>query len=326
MTCKNPGGNYIESITRNGKTLGEFSNGNLSGWMYTLNGKHPLLGVSEQFLNNGDKIVFHYTDDYTKEEGSDKWNGGGGSSAVSSADDVIKLIDKIGTVTKDSGNAIKEARAAYDKLTDKEKAKVTNYAKLTAAEKAYADLNKADENGFTDVKDHWAKDAINFVVEKQLFNGTTATTFEPETAMNRAMLVTVLWRLDGKPAAEQAAAFADVEKGSYYADAVAWANANGIVKGYSETQFAPNDKVTREQLAAILYRYAQFKGYDVSKAADLSGYKDFSQISAYAVDNMKWAAGAGIINGRTADTLAPQGESTRAEVATMLMRFVQNVK
>ena len=144
--------------------------------------------------------------------------------------------------------------------------------------------------------------------------------------MNRAMLVTVLWRLDGKPAAEQAAAFADVEKGSYYADAVAWANANGIVKGYSETQFAPNDKVTREQLAAILYRYAQFKGYDVSKAADLSGYKDFSQISAYAVDNMKWAAGAGIVNGRTADTLAPQGESTRAEVATMLMRFVQNVK
>ena len=326
MTCKNPSGNYIESITRNGKTLGEFTNGNLSGWMYTLNGKHPLLGVSEQFLNNGDKIVFHYTDDYTKEEGSDKWNGGGGSSAVSSADDVIKLIDKIGTVTKDSGNAIKEARDAYDKLSDKDKAKVTNYDKLTAAEKAFADLNKGNENGFTDVKGHWAKDAINFVVEKQLFNGTTETTFEPETTMNRAMLVTVLWRLDGKPAAEQAAAFADVEKGAYYADAVAWANANGIVKGYSETQFAPNDKVTREQLSAILYRYAAFKGYDVSKMADLKGYTDAGQISDYAVDNMKWAAGAGIINGRTADTLAPQGDSTRAEVATMLMRFVQNIK
>ena len=199
---------------------------------------------------------------------------------------------------------------------------------MTAAEKAYADLNKADENGFTDVKDHWAKDAINFVVEKQLFNGTTATTFEPETAMNRAMLVTVLWRLDGKPAAEQAAAFADVEKGSYYADAVAWANANGIVKGYSETQFAPNDKVTREQLSAILYRYAQMKKYDVSvgESTNILSYKDAQQISEYAVSAMQWAVGAGIVNGRTADTLAPQGDSTRAEVATMLQRFVQNVK
>ena len=326
MTCSNPSGNYIESITRNGVEIGEFTNGDLSGWMYTLNGKHPLLGVSEQFLDNGDKIVFHYTDDYNKEEGSEHWSSGGSANTGNQAvDNVINLINAIGAVDENSGDKIIASRAAYDKLTDAQKKLVTNYAALTKAESDFAALN-GNVGGFTDVKGHWAEKAIDYVVKENLFQGTTATTFEPETTMNRGMLVTVLWRLEGKPAVTTAAKFADVKEGVYYADAVAWANANGIVKGYSGTQFGPNDNVTREQLSAILYRYAEFKGYDVSKRADLSAYADAGKISAYAVDNMKWANGAGIISGRTADTLAPQGNSTRAEVASMLQRFVQNVK
>lgn len=323
MTCSNPSGNYIESITRNGVTLGEFSNGNLSGWMYTLNDTHPLLGVSEQFLNNGDEIVFHYTDNYTIEEGSDKWNDVG--SSYDSANDVVQLINKIGTVSKDSGAAIKDARDAYDKLSDEQKLKVTNYDKLTAAEKAFADLNKTAGDTFIDVKGHWAEEAINFVVERGLFNGTSATTFEPDTAMNRAMLVTVIWRLEGEPEAEKNSSFTDIDNNDYYAKAVAWATANGIVNGYSNTEFAPNDMVSREQLAAILYRYAKFKGFDVSATAELNAFSDYNQISDYAVDSIQWACGANIINGRSADTLAPSGDSTRAEVATMLMRFIQNI-
>ena len=266
----NAGGNYISEI--NG--LAEFSNGSLSGWMYTVNGKYGDKGVAEQSLKNGDKIVFHYTDDYTKEHGSDKW-GSGGSSA--------------------------------DKNVEEE------------------NKQPVDENGFDDVKNHWAADAINFVVKQNLFTGTTAATFEPETAMNRAMLVTVLWRLDGKPAANTQAGFTDLASGAYYTEAVAWASEGAIVKGYTDTQFAPNDKVTREQMAAILCRYAEYKGYDVSGTADLSSFADSAKISPYAVDNLKWAKAVGLMNGRTATTLAPQGDSTRAEVATMIQRFVGNI-
>ena len=258
--------------------------------------------------------------------------GGGGSNVdpvVKPADEVIKLIDAIDDpVTKDSGDQIEKARDAYDKLSDKDKAAVTNYPKLVEAEKAYADLMKPDQPGgskFTDTEDHWAEDAIDYVVKKGLMNGVTDTTFEPETNMSRAMMVTVLWRLENEPKVETKANFADVAAGSYYEDAVAWANANGIVKGYDAKTFGPNDNITREQMAAIFYRYASFKGYDVSKTADLSGYSDADQISAYAVDNVKWANAVGLINGRTATTLVPQGNSTRAEVATMLQRFIENI-
>ena len=272
LSYENPQGSYITAI--NG--LGELDNGSKSGWKYMVNGKYPERTLAEQTLKNGDKIIFHYTDDWTQEE--DAANQGGGSGGTTA-----------------------------DKPADDNK------------------VQPADGNGFTDTKNHWAADAINFVVTENLFTGTTEKTFEPETAMNRAMLVTVLWRLDGKPAAADSN-FTDLVDGAYYEPAVAWAAANGIVKGYTDTRFAPNDKVTREQMAAILCRYAEYKGYDISGKADLSGFVDNSQISAYAVDNLKWANAVGLMNGRTETTLAPRGDSTRAEVATMIQRFINNVK
>ena len=317
---ENPDGTYVTEI----KGLAEMDNGSLSGWMYTLNGKHNDLSVSEQKVKEGDKIVFHWTDDYTKEEYQNNSGGNGGGAVTSDVDTVIDLIDAIGTVTADSGDAIAEARAAYDRLSAANQAKVTNYATLTDAEATYEKLLTEEIlSVFTDVQGHWATDAIAFVVRENLFNGTSATTFEPNSDMTRAMLVTVLWRLDGEPAPAAENHFTDVAADTYYTDAVAWAAENEIVTGYSDTTFLPARNISREELAVILYRYARYKDADTEAAADLSAYTDADRVSAYAADAMGWAAETGIINGRTETTLVPQGESTRAEVATMMQRFAE---
>ena len=211
-------------------------------------------------------------------------------------------------------------------FTDKECTKAYDFSqKVNGNLSLYAGWSAVTETSFTDVKGHWAEAAVNFVVSQNLFNGTSDTLFSPDGKMTRAMLVTVLWRLDGKPQPATASAFNDVAKDAYYAEAVAWANANGIVKGYSNMEFAPNDNITREQMAAVLYRYAEFKGYAVTERADLKGYSDYNKISAYALDSLSWANSVGLINGRTQSTLVPQGNATRAEVATILQRFVANV-
>ena len=156
-------------------------------------------------------------------------------------------------------------------------------------------------------------------------NGTAANTFSPKANTTRGMVVTVLYRLENQPSTS-AASFTDVASGAYYANAVAWANANGIVSGYGSGKFGPNDKVTREQLAAILYRYAQYKKYDVSGANSLDGYTDVQSVSSYAVPALQWANAAGVVTGKSGSKLDPKGNATRAEVAAMLMRFCENVK
>lgn len=172
---------------------------------------------------------------------------------------------------------------------------------------------------------HWAKDAVNYVCTNGLFQGISANSFGPDVAMSRGMLVTVLWRLDGQTASG-VAVFSDVDSDAYYFEAVAWANANGIVKGIDDTHFAPNSNITREQMAVILERYAELKGYKAdSTAADISAFADREQVSAYALDGVAWANAAGLMNGRTETTLVPKGETTRAEVATIVQRFAQNV-
>lgn len=155
-------------------------------------------------------------------------------------------------------------------------------------------------------------------------NGISATAFGSDMTTNRAMIVTILHRLEGEPTAE-ASGFADVAENMYYADAIDWAVANGIVNGVSETRFAPNDPITREQMEAILYRYAQFKGYDVSDSNNLGSYSDAGQISAYATTAMQWANAEGLVTGRTDTTLVPKGTATRAEVATIFMRFCEDI-
>ena len=187
--------------------------------------------------------------------------------------------------------------------------------------------NGSSSTPFVDIRTHWAKSAIESAVAKGLFAGTSPTTFHPDQAMNRAMLVTVLYRMEKEPTAEgDGKRFADVSAGAYYAKAVAWASDKGIVAGYSETQFGPEDTITREQLAVILNRYATYKGYNTSKTADLAAFQDADQISEWARVPVQWANAMKLLNGRTSTTLAPKGSATRAEVAKILVTFLDTVK
>ena len=180
---------------------------------------------------------------------------------------------------------------------------------------------------YTDVSaNDWFSAAVDYVTENGLMNGTSATTFAPNGNLTRAMLVTVLYRADGAPNVPQEQLdqlFDDVAENSWYQNAVAWAKANAIVNGVSETAFAPNQNITREQIAAIMYRYAQYKGYDVTAEADLSAYNDAANVSGYATKAMQYAVGAGYINGKTSTTLNPKDNATRAEIATILQRFIE---
>lgn len=187
--------------------------------------------------------------------------------------------------------------------------------------------NGSSSTSFLDIRTHWAKSAIESAVAKGLFAGTSPTTFHPDQTMNRAMLVTVLYRMEKEPTAEgDGKRFADVPAGAYYAKAVAWASAKGIVAGYSDTQFGPEDTITREQLAVILNRYTTYKGYNTSKSADLAAFQDADQISEWARVPVQWANAMKLLNGRTSTTLAPKGSATRAEVAKILVTFLDTVK
>ena len=184
-------------------------------------------------------------------------------------------------------------------------------------------------NPFNDVAEgDWFYEGVKFVHQSGLFNGTAADTFSPNAPMTRGMLVSVLWRLDGKTAPKAACTFTDVDAKAYYADAVAWAAENGVVNGIGESRFAPEGEVTREQIAAILSRYAESKNVDTSKRAELASFPDAGKVSTYAKDAMAWAVENGLVNGiknGSETTLAPQGTATRAQVAAILARYVQNI-
>jgi len=171
----------------------------------------------------------------------------------------------------------------------------------------------------------WYHEGIDYVISSGLFNGTSDTTFEPNSNMTRAMLVTVLWRLDNEPTSTATNLFADIAAGVWYTDAVVWATENDIVDGYNTDSFGPNDSITREQMAAILYRYTIYKGYDVTAAGDLSVFNDAENTSEWALAAMKWAVGEGLVTGVTETRLDPAGNASRAQVAMILMRYVQNV-
>ena len=184
----------------------------------------------------------------------------------------------------------------------------------------------AGENPFTDVSaSHWAHDDITYVYENDLMNGTDGSLFSPESTTTRAQVVTVLYRLAGQPAANWENPFWDVPASAWFHDAVTWAWENDITGGVSSTHFGAGNAVTREQLATFLYRYAQDQGYDTSARADLSGYSDAGLVSSYATEALSWANATGLIIGTTATTLSPKGSATRAQVATILSRFCQDV-
>ena len=178
---------------------------------------------------------------------------------------------------------------------------------------------------FTDVQEgDWFYDAVAYAYTNELFNGTSATTFSPNGTMTRSMLVTVLWRMEGAPTANSANPFADVAAGTWYTDAVVWANDAGIVNGTSATTFDPDGSVTREQIATILYRYAKIKGWDISGASSLGTFLDGAQVSDWAARAMEWTYAEGLITGKNGGRLDPQGQASRAEVATILMRLLES--
>lgn len=235
---------------------------------------------------------------------------------------VDEMIERLFPVTRYSGPAIRMARAAYEALTEDQKALVTRYSDLVRAEKEYAAIpplrpvgpskpskpstsdTSKDNLPFTDVTSgSWYYDGVKYVCDNGLMNGTSANEFNPNANTTRSMIVTILARMEGVNTSGGA---------TWYAAGRAWAMGAGISDGTNMT-----GKITREQLAAMLYRYAKLKGYDVSASADISGYTDASGVSSWATDAMRWAVSAGLINGRTATTLAPQGNAT----ARKLRRF-----
>ena len=179
-------------------------------------------------------------------------------------------------------------------------------------------------NPFTDVSEKdWFYGDVMFVYENGLMLGTSKTLFSPHGTATRGMMATILWRMEGSPAPKGKNSFTDVEAGKWYADAITWTAENGIFAGYGKDKFGPDDPITREQLAAIFYRYADYKGYDLTVNGNLDKFKDADKITDYAKTAMQWAVGSGLVKGKSGNLLDPQGTATRAEIAAMLHRFIE---
>ena len=179
-------------------------------------------------------------------------------------------------------------------------------------------------NPFTDVSEKdWFYGDVMFVYENGLMLGTSKTLFSPHGTATRGMMATILWRMEGSPAPKGKNSFTDVEAGKWYADAITWTAENGIFAGYGKDKFGPDDPITREQLAAIFYRYADYKGYDLTVKGNLDTFKDADKITDYAKTAMQWAVGSGLVKGKSGNLLDPQGTATRAEIAAMLHRFIE---
>ena len=215
---------------------------------------------------------------------------------LNEAGEIIDLVEK----------SLVEDGTAYTLLPGTAKIKIIDNAK------PFRDVAEAD----------WFNEFVIFVSSHELFIGVEDDLFAPRMDMTRAMMVTVLWRLEDRPEASGTASFRDVKRGSWYAAAVDWAAENGIALGYSDEVFAPGVNVTREQMAAFFYRYLKDLGFDVSASADFSAFADGSEVSSWAETAMHWAVGSGLIIGRSNTELAPRETATRAEVATMYKRLV----
>jgi len=190
----------------------------------------------------------------------------------------------------------------------------------------FVETEEPVDEPFVDVAEgDWFYDAVVYAYQNELMDGVGGNRFAPNSETTRAQLVTILYRLEGQPAVSGDLPFTDVESGTWYTDAILWAAQNNIVNGVSDTEFAPGDDLTRQQLVTILYRYAEAKGYDVSASADLSGYPDADQVQDYAQPAMAWAVAENIIQGMEDGTLKPAGNASRAQIATILMRFCEDV-
>ena len=291
-------------------------------------------------------------DDENNNTGTGGGGGGGGSVSVSYgisvSDDIAngkltvsdKRAKKGDTVTittaPDDGYAldtvtVKDEKGKEIKLTDLGNGKFSFTmpdSKITIDAQF---VEKTDEipvviNPFADVKESdWFYNDVMFVYSNGIMAGTGETTFEPNTTTNRAMFVAVVWRLENMPAPENTASFTDVEKGTWYTEAAAWAYENGIASGFGDGTFGPNEKLTREQLAVFLYKYAQYKGYDLTITGNIDSFIDKDSVSPWAKDAVTWAVQNGFIAGKDGNKLDPKGFATRAEFAAIIHRFIENM-
>jgi|GEM_PF-5268858 len=278
LTLDAAGLDYFERSNGYFPTIGgytEFEHGENSGWLFMVNGE-PATSAAQQYVFTADgEVLWWFTDDYTKEYGSEQWlddtgETGGGSSAAS------------GTPAAQG----------------------------------------ADDGDFVDVpKNAWYYEDVQKVHKLGLMNGVSETEFAPGAEASRGMIAVILYRLAGEPAADGAQALSDVTGSEYYAKAAAWAASVGVFTGHEDGTFRGADSVTREQLIALLYRYAQKMGMDVSARASLDAFEDASQVSGYAREAMEWAVAVGLVKGVDEKTLAPGECANRAQLASLLVRF-----
>ena len=313
--------NYIRSITApkaaGGYALGEFANGPYSGWMYTVNGVHVGSGLKDQVLKDGDKIVWHYVNDH-RYEVKDAVGGSLGSSTY--WDGWTKVADKnpTSTTTTTPGGG---GNPAVITTPNPSATPIP-----TAIPPVVPTPSGSGQNTYTDVQTgDWFVAAVKYVSDNGIMTGTGDGAFSPNADVTRAMLAVILYRQSGVGAPSIQNPFTDVADGTWYTQAILWGVENGVITGYGDGTFGPDNALTREQIAAILYRYAISAGKDVSQRADIFGYADASAVSEWALDAMQWANAAGIINGRSDTELAPLGNATRAEMAAMIQRFIEQI-
>ena len=242
--------------------------------------------------------------------------------SITATPDEGYVVDAV-TVTEKDGDKVEVTKKDDNKYTFKMPASdVTVKATFKATQ---TEPEQPSGLPFTDVaKDAWYFPAVEYVFNNGLMNGTTATTFAPNVNLNRAMMAAVLYNMEGKPACDKSGLFSDVENGKWYTDAINWAASNNIVSGMPDGTYAPNQALTREQMASILYRYAEYKGIDVSARADLSTFTDGTTVSPWAQDVVQWAVAEKLMSGN-GNELQPKGTASRAQVATVLMNYSENV-
>lgn len=325
-------GEYSEGETVTIKA-GERSGYKFSGWTTDDSVQFADSKSAETTFTMPSKAVT-VTANWTKSSGG---NGGGGGNVrytvsfeTNGGNDIASKTVTRNSVIKEPETPIKDGFDFEGWYTDKGlKTKYDFTEKVTKNFTLYAKWTEKDngewKNPFTDVKENdWFYDSVKYAYENDLMKGISNTEFAPDSDVTRAMFVTVIYRMENEPQTGKCA-FTDVESGSYYENAVAWTNENGIVSGISEDCFAPNEPITREQMAAIIYRYAAFKGYDITTSSNTS-YTDNDNISDYAKDAVIWEAEKYVMTGNTDGSFAPKANTTRAQTASVFMRMVENLK
>ena len=311
-------GNETDGFTYTAEKKSSGGSHSYDGYITVINPKNGTVSVSDDWADEDQKITLTITPDkgyvVDKIEIVDLEGDKIDAKKVEDEDNeyTFRMANCDVTVTV----TFKEEGKTEDKEETNETEETDKTEEPTTPETvAFSDVSESD----------WFYKGVSYVVENGMMNGVGENQFAPNAPLTREMLAVVLYNMEKQPESTGVNPFADVKADMWYTDAIVWANANGIVAGYDDSTFGLGDSITREQLATILYRYAQLKGYDVTEKADLTGYADSTAISGYAVEAMQWANANGIVNGMTETTLAPQGTATRAQVATMLMNFCENV-